>query len=118
MRRALQSRQITFVHEDGCLVRTATSLDGCSYAHRCTQAAFEAVAHALDETPAQGEGTTLERIAHQENLPFTQVNVAMEFLKERGIIDVRHRRSYPATTCIHLDAMVEWYALVKEPLET
>jgi hypothetical protein len=90
MKTNFQNRDVIFIHEDGCLVRTATSADGRSYAHRCMLAAFEAVAHALDETPAQGEGTTLDRIAHQETLPFTQVNVAMEFLKEAG-----HHRSAP-----------------------
>lgn len=118
MRTNFQNRDITFCHEDGHLVRTATSDDGRSYAHRCSLTAFEAVAYALDETPDQGEGTTLDRIARQENLPFTQVNVAMEFLKERGLIDVRHRRSYPATAAVHLDAMVEWHALAEKPVET
>ena len=55
------------------------------------------------------------QIARKEHLPFTQVNVALEFLKERGIVDVRHRRCYPATESVHLDAMVEWHALREEP---
>jgi hypothetical protein len=42
------------------------------------------------------------------------VNVALEFLKERGLVDVRHRRCYPSTRHTHLDAMVEFHALAEE----
>ncbi len=50
-------------------------------------------------------------IARKESIPFTQVNVALEFLKERGLVDVRHRRCFPATLDVYLDAMVEYHAL-------
>jgi hypothetical protein len=73
------------------------------------------VAHAIAETPAEGEGTTLILLARTEALAYTQVNVALEFLKERGIVDVRHRRCYPATRETYLDAMVEFCALAEEP---
>jgi predicted transcriptional regulator len=56
----------------------------------------------------------MTRIARQEGLAFTQVNVALEFLKERGIVDVRHRRCYPGTRDVHLDAMIEFHALAEE----
>jgi hypothetical protein len=39
------------------------------------------------------------------------VNVALEFLKERGLVEVRHRRCYPASPDVYLDAMVEYLAL-------
>jgi hypothetical protein len=106
-------RDIRFFVQDGCLVRTVTG--GRSYTHRCPKQAFEIVAHAIDETPVEGEGTTLELLGRQEDLAFTQVNVALEFLKERGIVAVRHRRCYPGTHSVHLDAMVEFYALAEEP---
>ncbi len=32
-----------------------------------------------------------------------------------GIIDRRHRRNYPASAGVHLDAMAEWHALGEEP---
>jgi hypothetical protein len=115
MRRSIPNRDITFRHEDGCLVRTVMGADGRTYTHRCTRAAFETVAHAIGETPIEGEGASLMQIARQESLAFTQVNVAMEFLKELGIVDVRHRRCYPAGDGLHLDAMVEWHALREEP---
>ena len=110
MRTSLQHRDVQFRVEDGCLVRTVTCRrgDGRTYTHRCPKQAFETVAHAINETPPQGEGTSLAAIARQEHLPFTQVNVALEFLKERGLVDVRHRRCYPATSDVYLDAMVEF----------
>ena len=113
MKTNLKSRDVRFSVEDGCLVRTvvADAGDGRGYTHRCAKDAFEKVAHAIGETPAEGEGTTLTLIARQESLPFTQANVALEFLKERGIVDVRHRRCYPATKHTHLDAMTEFCAL-------
>ena len=107
----LRDRDIRYYHEDGCLVRTVTGTGGRSYTHRCPKQAFEKVAHAIGETPAEGQGTTLIDVVGRENLAFTQVNVALEFLKERGLVDVRHRRCYPATRHTHLDAMVEFHAL-------
>src|SRR5262245_12044287 len=111
MQTNLPQRDVRFFVQDGCLVRTVAGADGRTYTHRCERKAFETVAHAIDETAAQGDGTTLVMISRQEKLPFTQVNVALEFLKERGIIDVRHRRCYPGTTCVFEDAMVEFLVL-------
>jgi hypothetical protein len=115
MRSTLPNRNVDFRHEDGCLVRTVTGADGRHYTHRCAMAAYEKVAHALNETPATGNGTTMAMIATQECIPFTQANVAFEFMKERGLVEVRHRRCYPASSEIYLDAMVEWHALSEKP---
>ena len=117
MKTHLRQRDVRFVIEDGCLVRTVTgdASDGRSYDHRCQKATFEAIAHALAEVPAQGDGTSMMQLAEQEKVPYTQANVALEFLKERGIVDVRHRRCYPATADVYLDAMTEWHALAEEP---
>ena len=116
MKTNLKNRNVQFTHEDGCLVRTVTADagDGRTYTHRCSKDIFETVAWAIEELPREGAGTTLMEIARQGNLPFTQVNVTLEFLKERGIVDVRHRRCYPATSSVHLDAMVEFHALAEE----
>jgi hypothetical protein len=119
MRRPLTQRELAFAVIDGHLVRTVTGNRADSgprtYTHRCERQVFETVAHAVHETPEQGEGTTLQAIARQERLPCTQVNVALEFLKERGRIDVRGRRCYPATADTHLDAMIEFHALAEQP---
>jgi hypothetical protein len=53
----------------------------------------------------------MESLASSENIPFTQANVALEFLKERGVVVTRFRRSYPASSAAFEDAMVEFYAL-------
>ncbi len=51
-------------------------------------------------------------IAERLELPYTQVNVAVEFLKTRGVIVVGHRRmSVPASICCFEDAMLEYNAL-------
>lgn len=110
-----RQRTLQFHVLDGYLVRTVTFPDGREYQHRCPLAAYEQVAHAVEETPAEGKGTVLEALAQKEELPFTQVNVALEFLKERGLVEVRHRRCYPASNSVHLDAMVEFHALREEP---
>ena len=108
MRTNLRDRQIEFHHEDGVLVRTIAGADGRSYVHRCSLAVFQRVAWVLDETPGEGAGAAINQIAAAENLPHTQVDVALAFLFERGLTDRRHRRNYPASRCVHLDALVEW----------
>jgi hypothetical protein len=117
MKTNLKNRDVRFFVQDGCLVRTVVSdaSDGRTYTHRCPKEAFEAVAWAINNTMAEGDGTTLMRIARTQILPFTQANVALEYLKERGLVDVRHRRCYPATQDTYLDAMVEYHALAEEP---
>jgi hypothetical protein len=115
MKTNFRNRDVRFEFADGCLVRTVSDgATGRSYEHRCTRQVFETVAHAINETPASGDGTCLDDIVARENLPFTQVNVALEFLKERGVVEVRHRRCYPASTTAFEDAMIEFLALGEE----
>lgn len=106
----ITERVVVYAVQDGYLVRTVVTGDHI-YVHRCGRATFEAVAHAVAETPAVGNGTTMELIAIGERIPYTRVNVALEFLKDRGIVEVRHRRCYPATADPYLDAMVEFLAM-------
>ena len=117
MRRFFRNRDITFLHEDDCLVRTVSGADGRSYTHRCELPVYEQVAWHLEQTPAEGRGTTLSEIVSTQGVPFTQADVTLSFLGERGIVDRRHRRLYPATRSPHLDARVEWHALREEPRE-
>ena len=105
------TRDETFTVLDGHLVRTVAPARGKPYEHRCPLASFERVAHAIDE--AGGDGFTLETLVEHEDLPFTQVAVALAFMKERGCVTTRYRRSYAATDCVHLDAMTELYALAE-----
>lgn len=81
------------------------------YEHRCPRRAFEQVPLAVDEA---GDATfTLELLVQREDLPLTQVAVALSFLKERGIVETRYRRNHAATQCAHLDAMTEFCALAE-----
>jgi hypothetical protein len=45
------------------------------------------------------------------DVPCTQAAVALAFLKERGCIDVRRKRSYPASAILVEDALIEFHAL-------
>jgi len=108
---ATTPRVETFEAVDDHLVRKVVPRRGEAYEHRCPRASFERVAHAVDE--AGDDAFTLGTLVAHEDLPFTQVAVALAFLKERGIVETRYRRNYAATQCAHLDAMTEFYALAE-----
>ena len=93
----------------GHLVRKVVPARGKPYEHRCPLASFERVAHAIDETG--DAGFTLESLVEVEDLPFTQVAVALAFMKERGCVTTRYRCNYAATDAVHLDAMIEYHVL-------
>jgi hypothetical protein len=101
-------RIVTFRREADRLVRTVVMHDGGTYTHSCEVKVFETVLHALQEADAP---TTLMEVADAEELPYTQVHVAMDFLKERGLLAVVRRRSVPATETLFEDGMTEFYAL-------
>lgn len=105
-------RTETFEVEDDHLIRRVVPRRGEPYEHRCPRASFEQVAHAIDE--AGNESFTLELLVEREDLPFTQVAVALAFFKERGIVQTRDPRNYAATGAVHLDAMTEFYALAEK----
>lgn len=106
-------RIINFDVVDGRLVRTTILPDGRTYTHRCTRDVFESVAHTIAEHAANG--TTMESIADAIDAPHTQVNVALEFMKERGCVVTRGRRTYPASTFLFEDAMTEFMYLAEAP---
>ena len=110
---AADKRNETFEVHDDHLVRKVVPRRGQPYEHRCPRGSFEQVAHAIEE--AGEEGFTLELLVKREDLPFTQVAVALAFLKERGIVETRYRRNYAATDGVHLDAMTEYCALARNP---
>jgi hypothetical protein len=99
---------------DGHLVRKVVPVRGKPYEHRCPLEAFEQIAHAAEELGEQG--FTLESLVDRErragrDVTFTNVAVALAFLRERSILDVRYRRNYAATDAVYLDAMTEYHAL-------
>jgi len=108
---AAPERTETFEVLEDHLIRKVVPRRGEPYEHRCPRTSFEQVAHSIDEL---GDQTfTLDSLVDREDLPFTQVAVALAFLKERGIVDTRYRRNYAATGSVHLDAMTEFCALAE-----
>ncbi|MEM6503905.1 MAG: hypothetical protein AAF711_00410 [Planctomycetota bacterium] len=84
-----------------------------SYVHRCTRDNFREVASTIEENAAGG--MTLEDLVVAMDAPYTQVNVALSFMKERGCVEVRRRRSYPASGQLYEDAMIEFMFLAELP---
>jgi hypothetical protein len=110
MRSRLNTRSIRYEVVDDHLVRTVTKADGRSYVHRCTRRVFEDVLHVIEAQPGP---FTVTSLAHAADAAFTQVNVALEFLKERGCVETRLRRNYRASDVLFEDAMCEWCALAE-----
>ena len=113
MRNRSREREVEFDVVDGVLERTVTFPDGRSYVHRCTRKVYEEVAYSIEERA--GEGVTLDPLVRALDLPHSQVNVALEFLKERGCVVTRCRRNYPASGAMFEDAMIEFLALTEAP---
>lgn len=106
--------QETFAVEAGFLVRRVAPANGGEpYVHRCPLAAFEEVAHAIDEMGE--EPFVLEDIKQRAKVPWTQANTALAFLKERGIVGQPHRRSHSTAGGgnVHMDALIEYHALAE-----
>ena len=102
-----KNRDMNFKVLDEHLEMQITFPDGDSrdYTHRCTIDSFKEIAHTIDETAS---GATLEELVEQTNLPFSQVSTALSFLKERGCVVTRGRRSYAASEAVFEDAMIEY----------
>lgn len=91
-----------------CLRRTVSLSDGKRYVHQCDRATYEAVAYAMED----GQPHTGQELSTTLDAPFTRVDVAFQFLKQRGVIQTLHKRmSYGASNCVFEDAMVEFLAL-------
>jgi hypothetical protein len=108
MRRS--QRDIEFEVHRGCLVRHVRLKDGRAYSHRCTLDVLEQVAHHVEGRGEAGV-TTSELWEALPDLACTQIAVALEFLKDRGCVNVEARRSYPASTTLYEDAMTEFHFL-------
>ncbi|MBX3356499.1 MAG: hypothetical protein KF724_12455 [Phycisphaeraceae bacterium] len=103
-------RDETFSIPFEMLVRRVVPKRGTPYEHTCTKQVYDDVAFAIEEL---GAGTfTGEEIRAAIGAPFTQVMVAMAFLKERGCIEPVHgRRHRAASDFVYEDALIEWHAL-------
>ena len=99
---------VTFFVDGDHLVRRSVPYGGVAYEHRCDRKTFEQVAHAVENLGV--EGFALEQMAGGERVPRTRAGLALDFLKERGIVTTRHRWNY-AKPGAHLHAMTEYFAL-------
>ena len=123
MRRSTENRQIEYRGTPGgALERVVTLPDGREYAHRCSEDIFRQVATYLDDhVTASGSGGgsagfTMTSVADAIDAPLTQVNVALELLKERGMILTSGRRGYIEEGYrdgVYEHALVEFYALIE-----
>jgi len=98
----------------GALERTVRLPDGREYTHRCSRKVFEAVAGYLDEH--QSEGVKMQSVADAIDAPMTQVNVALQLLTERGMLETHGRLGYVApgyAKALYEHAMVEFWALIE-----
>ena len=114
-RHPLKQRDITFGGTPaGMLERTVTLHDGRAYTHRCCREIFEAVAGYLDEH--QDEGVTMNSLADAVDAPMTQVNVALQLLTERGLLEAHSRLNYVApgyADGFYEHALTEFLALIE-----
>lgn len=114
MNNSIRERDETFTIAENILTRHVipASGRGKSYAHTCDLDVFEKVLHAIDEL--NGASFTFEIIRAAINAPWSQVAVAIAFLKERGcVVPTQRRHHAAATNSVHLDAMIEWHALAQ-----
>jgi len=106
----MAERDESFSVVEKVLIRSVVPRRGTPYDHTCDQEVFENVCHAVDELA--GRSFTGEEIREAIQAPFTQVAVAIAFLKERGcIVPSVRKRHVGATRDVHCDAMIEWHAL-------
>ena len=99
-------RTVTFGVYDGDLFSAVDLPDRDGYCHHCSRQNFQAMLHGIEQRAA--EGVTPEPLAKALGIPAAQVNVALEFLKERGCIVTRRRRYYPASDALYEDGMTEY----------
>ncbi len=93
MRRRTENRTIEFRGSPGGALECVVTLhDGWQYIHRCSEQILRQVAAWLDD---HTELVTTTSIADAIDAPLTQVNVALELLKECGMLaPVDGRRSH------------------------
>lgn len=98
----------------GVLTRTVVPRRGKPYVQRCDLESFAEVAYLIEDLVGHRDDSSLTTDLMWEKLPDvprTRASVALDFLKERGIVRVEGRRCYPASTVPFEDALCEWHAL-------
>ncbi len=108
MRRS--QRDVVFEVCRGRLVRQVRLTDGRGYTQHCTSDVLGQVA-CLVEGRGEDGITTNELWDALPDLPCTQISIALAFLKDRGCVEARGRRSYAASGTLYEDAMTEFHYL-------
>ena len=104
----------------GALLRRVVPKRGTPYEHACTKQVYDDVAYAIEQMGSAS--FTMEDIrakaggGDEANMPpWTQVAVAVAFLKERScIVPARERKHVAATDDVYLDGMIEYHALCEK----
>src|SRR5262245_50580335 len=97
-------RKYEFRIVDGVLYRTVELAHNRSYRHTCTLENFVDVARFIDEHAAYSVTTPILWDV-LDDVPCTQATVALEFLKDRGCVDIERRRCLPTSNCLFEDAL-------------
>lgn len=119
---ATTPRVETFTAEANHLVRKVVPRRGEPYEHRCSLDAYRELVWAAIDLTADGftvdtlvdQVRTRPRERHDDREPwasFTNAAVAIAFWKERGLLDIRHRRNHVEDGYFFEDAMIAFHAL-------
>ena len=100
----------TFELRYGVLVRTVVPARGKPYVHRCDLESFTGIAYWIDAV-RDGGFTSNDLWEGLPDVASTRASVALDFLKERGVVRIEGRRCFAASTVTFEDAMCEWHAL-------
>ena len=101
----------------GVLLRRVVPKRGTPYEHACTKQVYDDVAYAIEQLG--NASFTMEEVrakagcGDEANMPpWSQVAVAVAFLKERGcIVPARERKHVAASDFVYEDAMIEYHGL-------
>lgn len=105
---------ITFcVNRNGGLVRSVKFKRGQphkDYSQECTLAILQDVTELVAK---RGDtGTTVHDLWRElPDNPRTQLAIALQFIKERGLVEIEKRRSYPVSNTLFEDVMIEYLTL-------
>ena len=101
----------------GVLLRRVVPRRGTPYEHACTKQVYDDVAYAIEQLG--NASFTMEEVrakagcGDEANMPpWSQVAVAIAFLKERScIVPGRNRKHIAASDFVYEDALIEYHAL-------
>ncbi len=101
----------------GALLRRVVPRRGKPYEHMCTKQVYDDVAYAIEQMG--NAAFTMEDIRAKAGggdeasmPPWSQVAVAVAFLKERScIVPARERKHVAASDFVYEDALIEYHAL-------